>query len=591
MRSLWIFFVVWLLCASVEASVSERREVEHPCFVAANTSKIEIRKIILTDAHTQVDAVMYGNPGEPLVLSSNTFLMAGNTSFRLRETDKVSIDGLTEPEVIPASGHSHVTLSFEPVPRDTHEINFVEKDLNWKIWGIQLVDKEPYVYLPSFLANQSFSSVTELPVPALKAGKNIINGYLLGYDPSMEIEMTLLTGDWMFPDAWSKPVKILPDGAFHIETNLLTGTPARLQVNGASLQLFMLPGEEMMVYIHLPRLSMSASEILKKTFRNRQKAWYTGSCEALNTELAQWGYPLEVEEFLASDEHEEMKEMSAEEYQASLVSLVDKKKNALKHDRKVSQAFRNYVMANWHVDLCRLLARRGIVPDEPDGSYDWYGYRYAEYQDAVSKLRGPSALWKDITAARTVIYSCMEKKGLTSVDKKKLEEIQTPEVRDFTSERIKQVEVLVARERALKGHVVEHLDTLVQGADILPAILAAHRGQAVLLDFWATWCGPCKKSFTAMRPLKESLSGKDIVYIYLTGPTSPELVWRGAVSGMNGVHYRLSKRQWEYLCKSYGITGIPGYLVIGYDGKLLARYVGFPGVDVLRKDLLRALGQ
>ncbi len=591
MRSLWVFCFVWLLCISVEAAVSERREVEHPCFIATNTSKIEIRKIILTDAHTQVDAVMYGNPGEPLVLSSNTFLMAGNASFRLRETDKVSIDGLTEPDVIPASGHSYVTLSFEPVPRDTHEINFVEKDFNWKIWGIQLVDKEPYVYLPSFLENQSFVADTELPAPALKVGRNIINGYLLGYDPSMEIEMTLHPADWMFPDTWTKPVKILPDGAFHIETNLLTGTPARLQVNGAFLNLLMLPGEEMMVYIHLPRLSMSASGLLKKTFRNRQKAWYTGSCEALNTELATWGYPLEVEEFLTPDERKEMKEMPVEDYQVSLVSRVDKKKNALMHDKKVSQVFRNYVMTNWDIDFCRLLAQRGIVPDESDGSLGWYGYRYADYQDAVSKLREPSQLWKDVTTARAVIYSCMDKKGLTSVDKKKLEKIQISEVRDFTSEKIKQVEILVAREKAMKGHVVEYLDTLVQGADILPAILSAHRGQAVLLDFWATWCGPCKKSFTAMRPLKESLSGKDIVYIYLTGPTSPELVWRGAVSGMNGVHYRLSKLQWDYLCKSYGITGIPGYLVIGYDGKLLARYVGFPGVDVLRKDLLRAMGQ
>ena len=54
---------------------------------------------------------------------------------------------------------------------------------------------------------------------------------------------------------------------------------------------------------------------------------------------------------------------------------------------------------------------------------------------------------------------------------------------------------------------------------------------------------------------------------------------------------RTSECPFCYLCKSYGITGIPGYLVIGYDGKLLARYVGFPGVDVLRKDLLRAMGQ
>lgn len=591
MRSLWVFCFVWLLCMSVNATVSERREVEHPCFIATNTSKIEIRKIILTDAHTQVDAVMYGEPGEPLVLSSNTFLTAGKESFRLRETDKVSIDGMTEPGVIPESGRSYVTLSFEPVPRDSHEINFVEKDFNWKIWGIQLVDKEPYVYLPSFLENQSLGTDAELPSPALKVGRNIINGYLLGYDPSMEIEMTLYPADWMFPDAWSKPVKILPDGAFHIETNLLAGTPARLQVNGSSLNLFMLPGEEMMVYIHLPRLSMSASDLLKKTFRNRQKAWYTGSCEALNTELATWGYSLETEDFLSSDEWKEMNEKPDDAYRSSLVALVDRKKNALNHDKKVSSAFRNYVAANWDVDLYRLLAQRGILTDDSVNSFSWYGYKYAGYQDAVSKLREPSVLWKDIIEARELIYGCMKKKGEISIEKKMLDEITTPEIRKFTADRIKQVEVLVAREKALKGHVVEHLDTLVQGADILPAILSAYRGQAVLMDFWATWCGPCKKSFMAMRPLRESMTGKDIVYIYLTGPTSPELVWRGAVSGMNGVHYRLSKAQWDYLCESYGITGIPGYLVIGYDGKLLARYVGFPGVDVLQKDLLRALGQ
>lgn len=51
----------------------------------------------------------------------------------------------------------------------------------------------------------------------------------------------------------------------------------------------------------------------------------------------------------------------------------------------------------------------------------------------------------------------------------------------------------------------------------------------------------------------------------------------------------MTQKQWEYLCNSYGITGIPGYLVISYDGKLQDRYVGFPGVDILQKDLLRAM--
>lgn len=260
-------------------------------------------------------------------------------------------------------------------------------------------------------------------------------------------------------------------------------------------------------------------------------------------------------------------------------------------DKKLSQAFRDYVFANWETEMCSLLSQRGIQVDSVDSPYAWYGYRYADYQDAVSKRKKPSVLWKDVIDARALVYNCMNKKEYTSADKKKLGDIGNPAVRAFTADRIKQIEILAAREKAVKGHVIERLDTLIGGADILPAILSPHKGQAVLLDFWATWCGPCKKSFTAMRPLKARLSDKGIVYIYLTGPSSPELVWRGAVSGMNGIHYRLSKTQWDYLCKSYGVTGIPAYLVISYDGKLLARYVGFPGVDVLQKDLLRAVGQ
>lgn len=46
---------------------------------------------------------------------------------------------------------------------------------------------------------------------------------------------------------------------------------------------------------------------------------------------------------------------------------------------------------------------------------------------------------------------------------------------------------------------------------------------------------------------------------------------------MTGVHYRLTDSQWKYLCTSYGVTGIPAYLIISHDGKLQGRYVGFPG--------------
>ena len=114
-------------------------------------------------------------------------------------------------------------------------------------------------------------------------------------------------------------------------------------------------------------------------------------------------------------------------------------------------------------------------------------------------------------------------------------------------------------------------------------------GKPVLIDFWATWCGPCRKSMPAVNVLKQRMSSKDVVYVYVTGPSSPKEVWKTAIAEINGIHYRLTQKQWEYLCNSYGITGIPGYLVISYDGKLQDRYVGFPGVDILQRDLLRAM--
>ena len=93
-------------------------------------------------------------------------------------------------------------------------------------------------------------------------------------------------------------------------------------------------------------------------------------------------------------------------------------------------------------------------------------------------------------------------------------------------------------------------------------------------------CGKCTKAADVI---------EDVVYVYVTGPSSPKEVWKTAIAEINGIHYRLTQKQWEYLCNSYGITGIPGYLVISYDGKLQDRYVGFPGVDILQRDLLRAM--
>ena len=506
---------ICLLCVCVMAlqvQAHRRKVVDYPGFVLSNTTEIEFRRMILTAEQTQVDAVLYGRPGTPAVISSKAALKwDGEGTARLREADRISIDGVTEPEVIGESGSLEVTLSFSPVPSGVHEVDFVEPEMGWDIFGIQLSREEPYVYVPNFLTTDKPERGNKIPEPGLAAGKAVVNGYILGYDPRMSLFAELEYEDDLFPKEWKQGIKVRQDGSFHLETELLQPALTALRLNEAALKLFLVPGEELTVYISLPRLSMSASRLSGKRYEKIQKAWFDGAAETINRELAG-----------ASSSP------------------------ALQAYRAVEKA-------------------------------------WMESPEVASRLKA------DYERVMPVCARLSASSALSSDDRKTLKSVNFPEIRTYVEAVAEVLRQHAERMESVNEAVIASLDARVEGADILPEIIAPHKGRAILIDFWATWCGPCRKSMQSMVPLKKSLSSRDIVYIYLTGPSSPEGVWKSSLTRMTGVHYRLTEAQWKYLCDAYGVTGIPAYLIISHDGKLQGRYVGFPGVDVLQKDLIRAI--
>lgn len=586
-KFMWFLCLLGCIALTTQAGNYRKREVTHPCFVTTNTSEIEIKKIILTDEHTQVDAVLYGKPGEAAIISSNTYLCDDNQKFPLREAAGVSIDGQTVPERIPDSGKQDIILSFAPIPQGVHTVDFMEEETGWAICGVQLTEAEPYVYLPSFLQTRRLEQSQSLPQPQLKTGKAIINGYILGYQPSMKLDVVFRHSDWLFYDQWGQTVRVRQDGSFHIETDLLVAGGAKLQINKAQLDLFLTPGEEMTVYIHLPRLSMSASRLLKATYGQQQKAWFDGSASALNAELATWGYPLAVDEMPGFNGMTE--DLPADDFNKYVQHRYEKYKKKLEDDKKVGEAYRQYVLLNLKMNELVTLGAKGKMPGIVQSPYFRYGYDYTTYLSYMERDKGQTVdLWEDVKKARAIYRNFVKNQAFSSDDKKEMKTITQPEILKYLKEKANALKAKATLAKSNKSFVVAEIDADISGADILPAIIAPYRGQAILVDFWATWCGPCRKSISAIRDLKKKLDAKDIVYVYLTGPSSPETDWKTAVSDINGVHYRLKKEQWEYLCYTYGITAIPGYLIISYDGKLQDKYVGFPGTDVLMKDLLRA---
>lgn len=129
---------------------------------------------------------------------------------------------------------------------------------------------------------------------------------------------------------------------------------------------------------------------------------------------------------------------------------------------------------------------------------------------------------------------------------------------------------------------------------ILDAIKAPYKGKVVVIDFWATWCGPCMQAMTSIDPIKEEYTKgkKDVVFVYVTGETSPKANWDAAIKNIKGYHYRLSNAQYNNLLKGLGIMGIPTYMIIDKKGNVSYDNIstgGYPGDEIIRGEIDKAL--
>jgi thiol-disulfide isomerase/thioredoxin len=99
------------------------------------------------------------------------------------------------------------------------------------------------------------------------------------------------------------------------------------------------------------------------------------------------------------------------------------------------------------------------------------------------------------------------------------------------------------------------------------------RGKVVYLDFWASWCGPCKQSFPWMNEVQARYGarGLEIVAVNLDTRSEDARSFLAALPPQ----FRVAFDAQGMTPRQYGIRGMPTSLLLGPDGKVLLVHSGF----------------
>lgn len=103
--------------------------------------------------------------------------------------------------------------------------------------------------------------------------------------------------------------------------------------------------------------------------------------------------------------------------------------------------------------------------------------------------------------------------------------------------------------------------------------LADHAGKVVILDFWASWCGPCRRSFPWLNAMhrKYGPDGLVIIGVNLDASQDDAMGFLDEVPADFHIYFDTD----ALLANEYGVEAMPSSIIIGRDGEIQASHRGF----------------
>lgn len=104
--------------------------------------------------------------------------------------------------------------------------------------------------------------------------------------------------------------------------------------------------------------------------------------------------------------------------------------------------------------------------------------------------------------------------------------------------------------------------------------MSDYRGKVLLVNFWATWCAPCREEMPSLDAVQKELGGEDFAVLTVaTGRNPPEAIARFFGEEQIESLPRLTDPKME-VARAFGVMGLPVSVLIDRDGREAARLIG-----------------
>ncbi len=112
------------------------------------------------------------------------------------------------------------------------------------------------------------------------------------------------------------------------------------------------------------------------------------------------------------------------------------------------------------------------------------------------------------------------------------------------------------------------------------------KGKVVFINFWATWCPPCREEMPSMEALHRDMADKPFQILTILSNDEPKMA--DTFARKNGYTFPILVDRDGAVSATYGITGVPETFIVNADGLLLRKFIGpYDWNSKYAKDMIR----